>query len=387
MPRPWIDWPARFSNGGIFDPQESTPASINLTRAEPPAGNPEAAPDAHIFELQAWEGLEGEEPSGGGGGAGGSARACACDLDDCPHNQEMPSGQRIEFDSALLHQMMAGFNPKLISPRKERRQRDTPGKRSLARTAFTRGRYIRAWHAGPSSRDIALDATIRTAALHQHARDRTSSALRVEPSDLHAKVRQRKVGNLVLFVVDCSASMGTQRRIIATQGAILSLLVDAYQRRDRVGLVTFREQSATVNLRPTASIELAKGAFQSLAIGGTTPLSKGLLTAYELIQRERQRERGLLPVLILISDGNANVSMSELSPMKEATLVGEMIRAKQIRTIVLGAGGEGWHMADGTLFAPAQELAAAMQGEFFPMEDVTVAGILNILHRQRVLIP
>jgi len=334
--------------------------------------------EASGIELHPWEGLEGEDPSSGGG-IGRAGRACACDLDDCPHNLETPSGQRIAFDDALLHQMMEGLNPKLISPRKERHRRDVPGKRSTARTALNRGRYIRAWQAGSLTRDIAVDATIRSAALNQHRRDRQGAILKVETTDLHAKIRQRTVGNLLLFVVDCSASMGVQRRILATQGAILSLLVDAYQRRDRVALVTFREQSAAVNLRPTASIELARAAFQDLAIGGTTPLSKGLMTAYDLIDRERRKERGLLAVLILISDGHANVAMSDLEPLREATMVGEMIRARQIRSIVLGAGGEGWRMPDGTLFAPAQELAAAMGGEFYPMEDVTAGRILDIL--------
>jgi magnesium chelatase subunit D len=176
--------------------------------------------------------------------------------------------------------------------------------------------------------------------------------------------------------------MGTQRRILATQGAILSLLVDAYQRRDRVGLVTFREQSAAVILRPTSSIELAKKAFQSLAIGGTTPVSKGMLTAYELIQRELQKDRGLLPVLILITDGNANVSMGDMDPSKEAILVAEMIRVKKIRSIVLGTGGQGWHMPDGSLFAPAQELAVAMGGEFYPMDEITTKAILQIIGSQ-----
>jgi magnesium chelatase subunit D len=297
----------------------------------------------------------------------------------------MPSEQRIAFDEALLYQMMQGFNPHLITPRKERGRRDMSGKRSAARSSESRGRYIHALHLGPLSRDIALDATLRTAALYQQHRDRREMALKVEASDLHAKVRERKVGNLLVFVVDCSASMGTQRRILATQGAILSLLVDAYQRRDRVGLITFREQSAAVILRPTSSIELAKKAFQSLAIGGTTPISKGLLTAYELIQRELQKDRGLLPVLILISDGNANVSMGDMDALKEAAAVGEMIRARKVRSIVFGTGGQGWRMWDGRIFAPAQELAVAMEGEFYPMDEISTQAILEVIRGESAL--
>ncbi len=293
--------------------------------------------------------------------------------------------QRVKFDEALLHRVMEGFNLHLLMPRKERRWRDMPGKRSTARTELSRGRYIRAFHAGPLSRDIALDATVRSAALHQQSRERQGMSVWVEPSDLHAKVRERKVGNLLLFVVDCSGSMGTQRRLLATQGAILSLLVDAYQRRDRVGLVTFREQSAAVVLRPTSSIELAKTAFQSLATGGTTPLSRGLLAGYEVIQQELRRERKLIPVLILVSDGRANVSMGDMAPGEEAALLGEIIRARKIRSIVLGTGGQGWRMSDGRVLVPAEELAVAMGGEFCPMDEISTEHILAVVGRDRAV--
>lgn len=383
-PRRWIVSPAPSWNGGIFDPQVGA-TSLPPTHAEDRPPGDASPTHGYDLELQPWEGLEGEEAPGAGGGIGRGGRACACDLDDCPHNLEMPTGQQIAFDESLLHQMMHGLNPRLITPRKERQRRDLAGKRSTARTDLSRGRYIRARHSGRLTRDIALDATIRTAAVNQQYRDRKDLSVVVDLADLHAKVRQRKVGNLLLFVVDCSASMGIQRRILATQGAILSLLVDAYQRRDRVGLITFREQSATVILRPTASIELAKEAFQSLSIGGTTPLSKGLMTAYEVIERERRKERRLLPVLLLISDGNANVSISDADPFKEATSVAEMIRAEKIRSIVFGTGGEGWRMSDGSLSTPARELATAMRGEFYPVEEVTAEGILEILRAQSVL--
>jgi len=289
--------------------------------------------------------------------------------------------KQFDFDEALLHRMMGNFNPHLLTPRRERQRRDMPGKRTTARTEQNRGRYIRAQHAGRLSRDIALDATIRTAALSQQHRDRQGMALKVEATDLHTKIRERKVGNLLLFVVDCSGSMRSHRQVLATQAAILSLLVDAYQRRDRVSLVIFRDQSAAIILRPTSSIELAKKAFRSLAIGGPTPLSKGLLTAYQLIQRELRRERDLIPVLILISDGCANVSMGDRSPGEEAALIGEMIRAKNIRSIVLGTAGRGWRMPDGSIFAPAQELAVAMGGEFYPVGEMTAEGILGFSNR------
>lgn len=383
MPRRWTVWPESSWNGGIFDADVSLPLSVAIEPSEIRDLSPLPGGRGDSIDLQPREGSDGGRASAGPGGMGGGGRACHCGQDDCPYDPYDREMRRIEFDEALLHRMMEG-PIHLVAPRKERQRRSMPGKRSTARTALSRGRYIRALQAGSLSRDIALDATIRAAALQQQHRERQGMTLKVEPSDLHAKVRERKVGNLLLFVVDCSASMGTQRRLLATQGAMLSLLVDAYQRRDRVGLVTFREESAAVILRPTASIELAKGAFQSLATGGTTPLSRGLLTAFELIQQERRRERKLIPVLILISDGWANVSMGEMAPGKEAALLAEMIRAEKIRSIVLGTGGQGWRMPDGSLCAPAEDLALVMGGEFHPMDEVTAERILEVIGSDRV---
>lgn len=331
-----------------------------------------------MHNLHAPQDLQADEAPGGAGGIGSAGQACTCDLDDCPHTREMTARQRKHLEEALLQRMMAGVNPHLVTPRRERQRRDVPGKRTTARTEQSRGRYIRARQDGVLGQDIALDATIRTAALAQQYRERHSGALRVEPADLHAKIRERRVGNLFLFAVDCSGSMRGRRQILATQAAVLSVLVDAYQRRDRVGLVAFRDQSAAVILRPTASIQLAREAFQSLVLGGPTPLSKGLLTAYEIIQQELRRERDLIPVLIVVSDGCANVSMGETPPCQEASLVGEMFRAKRIRSIVLGTAGQGWRMPDGSLFAPARELAAAMGGEFHPMDDLAAQRVLAL---------
>jgi magnesium chelatase subunit D len=356
--------------------------SITVTRADDRNLGPSSTGSGDSVEVESSEDLEeGDQVPGRTGGLGSGGRACTCDLDECPQRLDIPARRRIDLDEVLLQRMMEGFNPRLVTPRHERRRRDVPGKRSTARTEQSRGRYIGAQHAGFLGPDIAFEATIRTAALFQKDRDRQGMSLKVEASDIHAKIRERKVGNLFLFVVDCSGSMQSQRQILATQAAILSLLVDAYQRRDRVGLVAFRDQSASVILRPTSSIELAKHAFRSLTLGGPTPLSRGLLTAYELIQQELRRERDVLPVLILISDGCANVSMGDLRPGEEATLVGEMIRARRIRSIVLGTAGQGWRMPDGSLFAPAQQLAAAMGGEFHPMDETTAEAILACSRR------
>ncbi len=306
---------------------------------------------------------------------------CPCDRDDCPQRRQRAARERKDVEEALLRRMMEGVNPHLVTPRRDRQRRDAPGKRSTARTDRSRGRYIGARPDGASCRDVALDPTILAAALSQHQRQRRNGVVRVEPADLHAKIRERKVGNLFLFVVDCSGSMRSQSQILATQAAVFSLLVDAYQRRDRVGLVAFHDQSADVVLRPTTSIELARRAFRSLSLGGPTPLSRGLLTAYELVEQELRRERDLVPVLIVVSDGCANTSMGRTPPCEEAQRVGAMFRARKIRSIVLGTAGQGWRKGDGTLFAPALELAQAMGGEFHPMDELAAHGIRELALR------
>jgi magnesium chelatase subunit D len=124
---------------------------------------------------------------------------------------------------------------------------------------------------------VALAATLRAAAPHQKSRGRGSvgPGISVHPEDLREKVREGREGNLILFVVDASGSMAARRRMSAVKGAVLSLLADAYQRRDKVGLVSFRGEGARVLLPPTASVELAAPRLEELPTGGRTPLGGG----------------------------------------------------------------------------------------------------------------
>ncbi len=133
--------------------------------------------------------------------------------------------------------------------------------------------------------DVAFDATVRAAAPHQlRRRDEAAAAgvvdapaLHLERQDLRQKVRRRRTGTLIVFVVDASASMDAEQRMQATKGAVLSLLRDAYVRRDKVSLVVFSGRSARVILQPTSSVDLAEERLQRLAVGGTTPLTHGLV--------------------------------------------------------------------------------------------------------------
>jgi Mg-chelatase subunit ChlD len=211
------------------------------------------------------------------------------------------------------------------------------GRRSRTYTERKRGRYIQARPAEGKTDDIAFDATLRAAAPFQMERteQRKEVAFAIQPSDFQRKVRVKKTANLVLFVVDASWSMAVAERMSATKGAIVSLLTDAYQRRDRVGLIVFQKDRATLVLPPTGSVQLAQRALADIPVGGKTPLSAGLFLTYQILQRELILHPDVLPLVILLTDGAGNVSMSTLPPQEEAHEIAEQIAAEDIRCVVI----------------------------------------------------
>ena len=141
---------------------------------------------------------------------------------------------------------------------------------------------------------------------------------------------------MILFVVDASWSMAAAERMVATKGAIFSLLTDAYQRRDRVGLVVFQKDRAVLALPPTGSVELARRVLKDIPVGGKTPLSAGLALALEVIERERRAHPEVRPLMILLTDGAGNVSMTNyMLPLEEAKVIAEKIREAGIRSVVV----------------------------------------------------
>ena len=263
---------------------------------------------------------------------------------------------------------------------RDRRRRDLSGRRSKTRTETSRGRYVRS-RPSEEYRDLALDATIRAAAPHQRERPPGKVRVTITRADLQGKVRERKAGNVLLFLVDASSSMGTHQRLLATQGAILTLLVDAYQRRDRVGLVTYRESFAEIILRPTSSVEKAKRAFEGVLLGGTTPLSAGLVAAVDLLETELRKNRDLMPLLILITDGMPNVSIGDLDPVEEAMLLGRMARHRRIPSVVLDSEAVYTRSLAYTSPGRAREIAAAMGARYVPVADMTYHSILEVIAR------
>ena len=213
--------------------------------------------------------------------------------------------------------------------------RSSAGKRSYTKTDRKRGRYVQSRQVQGRPKDVAFDATFRAAAPHQVNRDRSNRALAVERDDIRDKVRVRRTSNLIIFVVDASWSMAAAERMEATKGAIMSLLMDAYQRRDQVGLVVFQKEEARLALPPTSSVELAKKALTDVPVGGKTPLSAGLLLAHRVITQHTRLNPEVTPLMILLTDGAGNVSVSDLPAQEEAHRAARMIVEEMIRSVVI----------------------------------------------------
>ncbi|MGW7284515.1 putative cobaltochelatase [Streptomyces sp. NPDC054847] len=182
------------------------------------------------------------------------------------------------------------------------------GRRSRARTEH--GRTTGARRPQGALTKLHLTATVQAAAPHQRARGRSGPGLVVRRDDMRQATREGREGNLVLFVVDASGSMAARKRMGAVKGAVLSLLLDAYQRRDKVGLITFRGKGAELALPPTSSVDAAAARLESLPTGGRTPLAQGLLKAHDVLRIERLRDPSRRPLMVVVTDGRATAAGS-----------------------------------------------------------------------------
>ncbi|WP_431997952.1 putative cobaltochelatase [Streptomyces fungicidicus] len=204
------------------------------------------------------------------------------------------------------------------------------GRRSRARTEH--GRTTGARRPRGALTKLHLAATVRAAAPHQRARGRSGPGLVVRRDDLRQATREGREGNLVLFVVDASGSMAARQRMGAVKGAVLSLLLDAYQRRDKVGLVTFRGSAADVALPPTSSVDAAAARLESLPTGGRTPLAAGLLRAHEVLRVERLRDPARRALVVVVTDGRATGGPE---PVALASRAARLFAAEQVASVVV----------------------------------------------------
>ena len=250
--------------------------------------------------------------------------------------------------------------------------RPRSGRRTQHEVQGRRGRSVRSRHMKPNDPpDVALLDTIRAAAL----RGIGDGTPNITQDDIRIRRRMRKVGNLMLFVVDGSGSMAAQRRMQLTKSAVLSLLADAYQRRDRVGLVTFRKTDAHETVPPTNSLDLAHARMRELPTGGRTPLAQGLDLARRVILRERARDAETKPIVILLTDGVANVGLEPGSdPIDDAMRAARRLALDRIPALVIDADRRRARLS------PLPDLAKSMMAAHVRL-DALASGELTSLIR------
>ena len=244
-----------------------------------------------------------------------------------------------------------------------------PGRRSAALTSTGRRVGSTTARTGP----VHVPATIRAAAGRGATSDR-SGRLRVLPGDLRRSVLQGRESNLVLLCVDASGSMAARKRMEAVKSAVLSLLLDAYQRRDKVGLVTFRGSDAELTLPPTGSVDIAARRLRDLPHGGRTPLAEGLATAYDTLRVERLRDPNRRALLVVVTDGRATSGADALG---RAARVATALRGEGVESVVLDCESGRFRMG------LAARLAEHLGADHLPVGDLAASAIVRAAHASR----
>lgn len=301
--------------------------------------------------------------------------------EDSDENNEQDAKQEQEQNSNQLapEEQIADIDrsfriPKLVLDMgKNTTLRRGSGKRSATKTDLKQGRYVRAELPKAKVDDLAFDATIRAAAPYQKMREANGCGLNIQKEDLRQKVREKRIGNTFLFAVDASGSMGARERMRAVKGAIFYMLQDAYQKRDRVGMVAFRRQKAEVLLPITRSVDLAQKCLAEMPTGGKTPLADGLATALLTLARLNKKDSELEPILVLVTDGRANAVEGNEDPVASAIKMAEKIRKAKITSVVIDTEN------DFIKLGVAKKVAQAMGASYYSLNQLSKEHILRIV--------
>ena len=314
-------------------------------------------------------GDDGEDPSGNhiveAAGNGSDNDESSSDM------PEFPQGADDEkVDPADSHVILP---PLWIQNEKKRFFPKGSGKRNMTRSDERQGRYVKAGIPKGETHDIALDATLRAAAPHQKGRRSNGCAVVIRHEDIRRKEREKRTGNIFLFLVDASGSMGARERMKAVKGVVFKMLADAYQKRDRVGMIAFRRDRAEVLLPITRSIEFAQKKLAALPTGGKTPLAQGLIKAEDMLDRLYKQDPLQDPVLILITDGRATNSLNKnTDPVRDALSEAERIGHRHMLAAVIDT--ESSFIKLGL----AKELAQKMGASYFHVDKISEDRLLCI---------
>lgn len=251
------------------------------------------------------------------------------------------------------------------------------GRREEKIESLLRGKYARARLPDGGASDVALDATLRAAAVRV-CRER-AEALEVRPGDVRQKVRRHRSPYLVAFVVDNSWSMHVERTLEETKGVVMGLLKDARVFHDRVALIAFRHSrnpEAAVCLPLTSSYALATDRLRKIPLSGATPLPDGIRKAYRLLSQEVGKHHNAIPVLVTVTDGLPNIPLRRGGdPYRDVSLLCRRLRRDRISTIVVDTEPSGPEAGRSC----CREMAALSGGAYLPFSQLTSEAIHSIL--------
>jgi len=257
----------------------------------------------------------------------------------------------------------------------DKKRRMGSGRR--ARTLSTHsGKYVRAGMPEGKITDIAIDATIRATVARK-------GDLKIEKEDLREKVRARKVSSVIVFVVDASGSMAAMKGLEMAKRAVLALLEDSYQKRDKVGFIAVAGYEAQVLLPPTSSVELAVKCLKELPIQGRTPLPDGLYKGLQVLKTQLWKNRNILPVMVLVSDGRGNVSLGT-DVRNELISIADDIRKQGIYLVVIdtdntdGGFPQVGHNCN-------KEIAEASGGAYYTMDELDSNKVVDVVKALSIL--
>ena len=295
------------------------------------------------------------------------------DGEDDPSSPEEAHADGDDRVAAPLENIMARLS---LFSMTMRAQGGKSGKRDIVQTHTADGRCLRTELPRSGGRlDLALSATLRAAAPYQRTRQGTQTVV-IRPEDVRVWVRAKRSAANILFLVDASGSMGARERMRMVKGAILALLQEAYQKRDRVGLIAFRRDRAETLLPMTRSVELAEKQLRDLPTGGRTPLAEGLACALQTL-RELERRGSEKTVLVLITDGRTNAARDGDDGIQRALRAAEEIAGTQALTLVLDTE------RGVPRVGAAPEIARRMEARYYTLEQLSAEGVLEIVRASR----
>jgi magnesium chelatase subunit D len=292
---------------------------------------------------------------------------------------DLDNPQRPSKEAEETFDVGQAFKIRRLSFRKDRMNRDASGRRTKTGSSGKRGRHVKSIL--KNNGDIAIDATIRAAAPLQQSRGRKGMLL-IRNEDLRFKQREKKMGHLVILAVDGSGSMGAQRRMVETKGAVQSLLADCYQKRDQVAMIVFRKDRAEIILPPTSSVERASRKLRDIPVGGKTPLTAGLLETFKLIKRVQMKSLKMRFLVVLVTDGRANQSLTDAPVNEEVQKMASLLGALRSTDYVVidTENKKNFIKTD-----HARNIAVMLEADYYGIDDLKANHLTAIVRSRKAV--